>query len=282
MLNFLHNQLLQMPRRYKRLIMVFADSLMIPFALWSAFVLRLGMDDASIWQFWGLLVVAPMVCIPGFVRLGLYRAIVRYMGPQAAFAVLKGVTFATVTLMILVLMFRLEGFPRSVFLNFWLLSVLYVGGSRFFARAYFHWLTKSYSDRKLVGIYGAGQVGVQLATALRDGGEYLPVAFFDDDPSQAGSILNGIQVYSSGRLEKVVESQAISEILLALPSIGARERQQILNRLEPLPVHVRTVPSLPDLLSGKLRLEQVREIDIEDLLGREAVPPVKALLEKCV
>jgi len=279
---FIHTRVLQLPRQYKRLVMLLADAVMIPLALWSAFALRLGSVSLDLAPFWWLFILAPLVSLPTFTKLGLYRAVVRYMGPQAAFAVLKGVTATTLALMAAVVLMQIPGTPRSVFVIFWLIAVLYVGGSRFFLRAYFHWLIKSYTERQLVAIYGAGGAGLQLSSALANGGDYLPVAYIDDNKALHGSVFNGIQVYPPNQLEDIVKNLNITQVLLAVPSISRMQRQAILNRLGNLPVYVRTVPSMPDLLSGRVALDEIQDVEIEDLLGRESVPPNLELLEQSV
>ena len=225
---FSHIRVLHLSRHYKRLLMLLADSLMIPFALWSALALRLGSTSFDLSGFWWLFVAAPLVSIPCFIRLGLYRAVIRYMGSQASFAVLKGVTLTTVALMIMVLMLGAYQVPRSVFAIFWLIAVLYVGGSRFFVRAYYHWIIKTRTERELVAIYGAGSAGVQLASALMSGSEYLPVAYIDDSHTLNGSVINGIQVYSPDNLEQLVKNLKVTQVLLAMPSINRIQRQAIL------------------------------------------------------
>lgn len=262
--------------------MMLADCFMMPFALWSAFALRLSTASYDISPYIWLFAATPLISIPIFGRLGLYRAVVRYMGPQAAFAVLQGVTLVTVSLVIFVFMLGIPAIPRSVFAIFWLIAVLYAGGSRFLVRAYFHWLIKSYTQRQLVAIYGAGSAGMQLASALSSGADYLPVAYIDDNRATRGSVINGIQVYSPDQLEQLIKNLKITQVLLAVPSISRAERQTIIDRLENLPVYIRTVPSMPDLVSGKVRLDEIQDVEIEDLLGRDSVPPDKALLSRAV
>ena len=278
----MHTRILQLSRRNKRLAMLLTDALLIPFALWCAFALRLSTTSFDVSGYWWLFVATPAFSIPLFARLGLYRAVIRYMGPQAAFAVLKGVSFSTLALMASVLLTQTAGVPRSVFVIFWLIAVLYVGGTRFFIRAYVHWLLKAYSQRKLVAIYGAGVAGAQLASSLIHGDEYLPVAFIDDNKGLEKSVLNGVQVYGPDKLESLIKTEGISHVLLAVPSIRRAERQLILNRLEQLPVYVKTVPSLPELLSGRVSLDDIQDVQIEDLLGRGAIPPNTDLLNRAI
>ncbi len=282
MRNLQHTKILNLPRQYKRLLMLAADFVMVPLALWTAFALRLGTPAVEVVPFWVLYAAALAIAIPVFIKLGLYRAVVRYMGPQAMLAVIKGVSFVTVALMIITLMLRIQGVPRSVFAIFWLLAICYVGGSRFVVRAYFGWLLDTVAGRKLVAIYGAGAAGMQLASALNHDADYVPVAYIDDKKSLQGHVINGLTVYSPEQIKWLIETKNVSEILLALPSATLSARRKIISQLEPLPVHVRTLPSVPDLVAGKVTLDTVKEVDIDDLLGRESVVPNEQLLSASV
>lgn len=282
MRNLQHTKILNLPRHYKRLLMIAADIVMVPLALWTAFALRLGTPGVEVQPYLVLYGAALAVAIPVFIRLGLYRAVVRYMGPQAMLAVIKGVSIVAVSLMVLTLMLRIQGVPRSVFAIFWLLAICYVGGSRFVIRAYFNWLLDTVAGRTLVAIYGAGAAGMQLASALRHDADYVPVAYVDDKKSLHGNVINGLRVYSPDELEWLVEQKKITEVLLALPSASLAERRQIINKLEPLSVHVRTLPSVQELVAGKVTLDAIKEVDIDDLLGREAVAANQPLLSASV
>ncbi len=282
MRNLQHKKILNLPRHYKRLLMLAADILMVPLALWTAFALRFGTPDIDVVPFFILYVSALAIAIPAFIRLGLYRAVVRYMGPQAMLAVIKGVSLVTISLMIITLMLRIPGVPRSVFAIFWLLAICYVGGSRFIVRAYFHWLLEDVAGRNLVVIYGAGAAGMQLASALKHDGNYVPVAYLDDKKSLQGTVINGLRVYSPQALEQLINDHNVTDVLLALPSASLSARRKIITQLEPLSVHVRTLPTMPELVAGKVSLDAVKEVDIDDLLGREAVEPKTHLLSASV
>lgn len=282
MRNLIHAKVLNLPRHYKRVVMLGADILMVPLALWTAFALRLGTPNVDIKPFLALYGAALVIAIPAFIKLGLYRAVVRYMGPQAIIAVLKGVTLVTVSLMIITLMLRIPGVPRSVFAIFWLLAVFYVGGTCFFVRAYFHWLLQGVGDKGLVAIYGAGAAGMQVASVLNHDADYLPVAYLDDNRALQGTVINGLRVYSPAELDKLVKEGRVTDVLLALPSASHSVRRSIINRLEPFAVHVRTVPSMPELMSGKVNIESVKDVEVDDLLGREPVEPVAKLLTSSV
>lgn len=279
----LHYRLMTMGRNSKKLIMVLADMVALPLAMWSAYALRLAdwwpierMVDA-----WWLFCVTPLFGLLIFTKLGLYRAVVRFMGAQAIWAVAKGVLLLALIMWSMAFFFKLEGFPRSVPVNFALAALVYVGGSRLFVRNYYHWLLKTYVEKEPVLIYGAGGAGVQLATALAGGREFMPVGFLDDEKSHWGSTVGGIRVYSPLGLSDVISQLGVTHVLLALPSIDKGERKRILETLSEYSVHVKTIPSMPEIVSGTA-LDALREIDPEDLLGREPVPPIQNLIEKSI
>jgi len=282
MRNLQHTKILNLPRQHKRLLMLAADLMMVPFALWTAFSLRFGTPDVDVYPFLVLYTSVLVIAIPVFIKLGLYRAVVRYMGPQAMLAVIKGVSLVTVALMIITLMLRIQGVPRSVFAIFWLLAICYVGGSRFIVRAYFHWLVEGVAGRSIVVVYGAGAAGMQLASALKHDANYIPAAYLDDSEALQGTIINGLRVYAPQALEKLINDHNVTDVLLALPSASLSVRRKIISQLELLPVHVRTLPTMPELVAGKVSLDAVEEVDVDDLLGRDSVEPNEELLAACV
>ena len=163
-----------------------------------------------------------------------------------------------------------------------MIALLFVGGSRFVAKLALQSLIQNFRPKEPVIIYGAGSSGMQLVAALMNGDQYLPVAFVDDSRNIIGSIVNGVRVYSPSSLAELIDNFSVRQILLAMPSASHAERKGILNRLEHLPVHVKTVPELFDMRSGKFHVDEVRDIDIEDLLGRDIVPPDPLLMGACI
>jgi FlaA1/EpsC-like NDP-sugar epimerase len=273
-----------MKRIYKRLIMTVADSIALPLALWSGFALRLSewwpKDDlaASFWLF----VILPFTGVYVFMRLGLYRAVVRFMGTQAILAVVKGVMLLALLLWAAATVLNLSPFPRSVPVIFALVALVYVGGSRLLIRHYYHWLITGHLNKDAVLIYGAGGAGIQLATALTGGGEYYPVGFIDDDKTLWKSTIKGLPVHNPKLVGSVIKYSSVKHVLLAVPSITNKQRGQMVDRLGKHNVHVKTIPSMPEILSGKASIEQLREVQIEDLLNRDSVPPMDSLLKKCI
>jgi len=270
-------------RTVKQMLMMLADSLMLALALWLSFAL-LGSDFFVINQDALLYVaIANIVSVVVFFRIGLYRAILLYMGLQSGFIVLQGVTISTVLVgAVSYLLIEPSGYDVAIFPIFWMISTLFIGGSRFVAKVALQSLIQNFRPKEPVIIYGAGSSGMQLVAALQNGDQYLPVAFVDDSRGLIGSTVHGIRVFSPGALADLIANFTVRQILLAIPSATHAERKEILNRLEHLPVHVKTVPDLFDMVSGKVGVDEVRDIDIEDLLGRDIVPPNSKLMGACI
>lgn len=270
-------------RTIKQSLMMVADSVMIMAALALSFVL-LGKDFFSQDQrFYFYLAIATMLSILVFARIGLYRALVLYMGLQSGFLILQGVTIATCMLAVSYFFSQTPlSSDFSILPIFWMIALLFIGGSRFVSKIFLQSVIQNFRPKEPVIIYGAGSSGMQLVVALQNGDQYLPVAFVDDSHTMLGSTVHGIRVYSPNSLYELIESYSVRQILLAIPSATHTERKVILNRLEHLPVHVKTVPDLFDMVSGKVDVDQVRDIDIEDLLGRDIVPPNPELLGACI
>ncbi len=279
-------------RRTKAVILISADIIFAVLALWLAFSLRLGLLYVPKGPEWYLFAVAPVLTVPIFARLGLYRAIIRYIEVRALWTIIQAVTiYAFVFAGIYFTPFILyetgiRNLPRTVPLLNWLIMVLLVGSSRFFAR---WWLgdiylqlgggRKSADHRKNnVLIYGAGSAGVQLASALAHGREFRPVAFIDDDVKLHKHKINGLRIYPFSSLSYLIERHQISDILLALPSASRARKSELIRMLEPYAVHVMSMPGLSDIAQGKVTFDTLQEVDIGDLLGRDPVAPDQSLL----
>jgi FlaA1/EpsC-like NDP-sugar epimerase len=220
-----------------------------------------------------------VVGIPALRLCGFYRSVVRFMGLDLAAAAFKGVTLVSLALLLAVVLVDSWADAVRASATFWFLGMVYVVGSRLMVR----WLLQSRNaagDR--VVIYGAGDAGAYLASALVGRGEFVPVAFVDDNPALRGAVLNGLEVHSPASLSSFIDEFGVSRVLLALPSVSRRRRLEIINQLEQLPVHVQTMPDTGDLVSGHARVDDIREVDISDLLGRDSVPPIPKLLDACI
>lgn len=270
-------------RTVKLVGLLLADAVMLVAALSLSFSLLGGDFSAQSQLFRAYLAAAVAFSLLVFMRAGVYRALVLYLGLQFVFQLLKAVTFATcLVAAACFLSLPREALDYSLFPIFWMLALLFNGGSRFLAKAMTQALIQNFRPKEPVIIYGAGSSGMQLLVALQSGDQYLPVAFVDDSHRMIGSTMHGIRVHSPKSLYELIETWSVRQILLAIPSATHAERKEIINRLEHLPVHVKTVPDLFDMVSGKVEVHEVREIDIEDLLGRDIVPPSQRLLGACI
>lgn len=288
-------RLLKLRRRYKRILQVLADIVLVWVALWLAFVVRLGIDQPvdPFGDYAWLFAIAPVIAIPIFINLGMYRAVMRYFGNEALVSIFKAVSLSALGLTVYVYLYRPDVLvPRSLIFNYWWLSLLLIGGLRLFMRQYFlgDWFMAGQhvpflrQDDNLpkVAVYGGGAAGNQLVAALRMGKVMRPVAFIDDDDGIANRVIAGLKVYKSKDIDKLIEDTGATEVLLAIPSASRARRREILNALEAYPVHVRTIPGFMDLASGRVSVSDLQEVDIIDLLGRDPVPAQQALFERCI
>jgi FlaA1/EpsC-like NDP-sugar epimerase len=272
----------QLSDQQKRYVMMFADGVILAVALWSSVALRYGDIYQDVLSFWWLFPVAAVVGVASFHKLGLYRAIVRYIGPSSMLPVIQGVTIATVCVSLAAYFTGAASFPHTAPMIFWFIAIMMIGGGRLVVRAYFYGLFNNYLQRQPVAIYGAGEGGAQLAITLLNGTEYMPVAFIDDDRSKRRSTIHGIRVYDAENIPRLVTEFGISKILLAIPSATSLQRGAILDRLSELPVQISTVPDIRELISGSADVAEIKEVDIGDLLGRETIPPDNDLLRSSI
>ncbi|WP_256582577.1 MULTISPECIES: nucleoside-diphosphate sugar epimerase/dehydratase [Pseudomonas] len=288
--------LLGLPRRYKRLLQVATDVVLVWGSLWLAFLVRLGVEELSnpIKEHLWLFIAAPIVAIPLFIRFGMYRAVMRYFGNDALIAIAKAVSLSSLILALVVYWYSNHQavVPRSIIFNYWWLSLVFLGGLRLLMRQYFlgDWFAAAkhvpFTNRDdglpKVAVYGAGAAGNQLVAALRMGRLMRPVAFIDDDLSISDRVIAGLQVYKPKHIQRMLELTGAEEILLAIPSATRARRREILSFLEGFPLHVRSVPGFMDLARGQVKVDDIQEVDIADLLGRDPVPAQSELLERCV
>ncbi len=280
----LHQKVSTLSRSRKKAIMIAADIVMIPLALWAAWALRLGevLPIKEIQPHWWMFLTVIPVGIFIFAKLGLYRAVVRFMGAQAVVAVAKGAAIMALLLWSMAYTLQLQGFPRSVPINFALVLLVFIGGSRVLVRSYYQWLIKHFTEKEAVLIYGAGGAGTQLASALMPGNEFYTVAFIDDDKVLWKHTVHGIRVHPPKDIQKLINEHGIKKVLLALPNASKQQRKAVLDRLTPYPVHVQTIPSMTEILSGNATVDQLQEVELEDLLGRDPVPPKEELFTACI
>jgi FlaA1/EpsC-like NDP-sugar epimerase len=273
-------KLIELPRNIKQACLLCLDMLFVTASMWSAVALRWGHLNFELgtveYVSAGVTVLASAVV---FLRLGLYRAVIRYMGQQAIWAIIIAVTYSTLILGATIFFLQAQ-VPRSTPFIYWGLALLCIGGSRLIVRAYYQAKLRSLSENVI--IYGAGETGRQLLTALSQGDQYHAVAFVDDNDYLQRSVINGLQVARPEDTEQLVAQHDITQVLLAIPSASTERRREIINSLVGLPVHVRTVPRFNELVSGLASVNQIRDVDLDDLLGREPVPPHPELLDRCI
>ena len=273
---------LALPRGAKRIIMGVADAIAIPTALWAALALKFDSLNPSPDRTFAYFVVALVSALFFFSVLGLYRAVIRFVGPKAMLTVLAGVSLSVLVLALFDRFVAQHQIPLSAFGIYWALALLYVGGSRFVARYLFLHAGANGRPIARVAIYGAGNSGARVSSVLLGGSDFDPIAFIDDKKSLQGSSINGIRVYGSDSLPTLVRHYRIDRILLAMPSATRRRRREILTQLEPLGVHVQSLPNLSDLISGRAQINELCDVDVSDLLGRDPVPPKPKLFGSCI
>jgi FlaA1/EpsC-like NDP-sugar epimerase len=291
----LRERMVGMRRRYKRILQLATDVMLVWGALWLAFVVRLGIANPinPVGDYLWLFISAPLIALPIFIRLGMYRAVMRYFGNEALVAIFKAVSLSSLVLTLFIYWYQPDVLvPRSLVFNYWWLSLVMIGGLRLFMRQYFlgDWLLAGQHVPFLrhedglpkVAIYGGGAAGNQLVAALRMGKGMRPVAFIDDDEGIANRVVAGLKVYTSRDIPLMIEEAGVQEVLLAIPSASRSRRREILAALEAYPLHVRTVPGFMDLASGRVSVSDLQEVDIADLLGRDPVPPRSDLFERCI
>jgi FlaA1/EpsC-like NDP-sugar epimerase len=274
--------ILALPRETKRIIMATADAVAIPTALWAALALKFDRLDPALDRTLAYFLVAIATALFFFSVFGLYRAVIRFVGPKAMVTVFAGVSLSVLVLAGFDRFVASDQIPQSAFGIYWALALLYVGGSRFVARSLFLHSGANGKAIARVAIYGAGDAGARVSSVLRGGPDFEPVAFIDDKKSLQGSNINGIRVYAPDCLQELVRRRKIDRILLALPSASRRRRREILTHLEPLGVHVQSLPNLSDLISGKSQINELCDVDVGDLLGRDPVPPKPKLFGACI
>ena len=277
----MHKQVLGWSRVAKRLVVIALDVVLALLATWIAFTLRLDALHQPVGAQWWVYAIAPVLAVPVFIKFGLYRAIFRYTGQAALMATALAIGVFALLLSAVLLWKQWPNVPRSLGLLQPLIFLLLVGASRAFARFWLAGLSGSEANAggRLL-IFGAGIAGVQTAAALGVSRQFQLVGFVDDDTSKVGRSINGVPVFTALNLPALVQAESISDILLAMPSASRDRRNRIIESLDRLPVHVRTLPSMADLASGRVSVQDFKELDIEDLLGREPVPPSNELLAR--
>ena len=281
MVKILLSKLTELDRKIKQLFLIFIDSFLIILVLLFSFSIRLGYwywpQEEIFWIIFG----APIVAIPVFLSFRLYLSVLRYIGVKTLAFIAQAVTLYAVIWGLFGYMIAIEGIPRSVIIINWMLAMIVIGSSRIFAQFLFTSNNLFRSSKKSnVIIYGAGDAGRQLSHALQLSEEYQHVAYIDDSMSNnAKTYINNIPVFSYERINFLIERNNVTEVLLAMPSISRKKKNEIIARLNKLSVHVRSLPSVSKIAEGKVKINDLLEVDIRDLLGRDSVKPNQKLLK---
>jgi FlaA1/EpsC-like NDP-sugar epimerase len=276
--------LIERPRWFKRIFLFANDMALLTIALWAAYSLRLSQFYVP--ESFGMILLmaaAPIIGVITFHMRGLYKLVTRYIGPEGTTRIYVAVIIAVLAWALLVLLSGIKGHPRSVVVIYGLIAAGLIRLSRQWAGAL---LLKaapqhkpvSFDERKNVIIYGAGTMGVQLLRALNETNQFNMVAFIDNSPSLAGQVVHGVKVLRPGKIGKVITTENVKEVLLAMPSALRSERRAAIKALEPFPVVVKTLPALEEIASGRVEVSDLRPIEVEDLLGRDPVAPELELL----
>jgi FlaA1/EpsC-like NDP-sugar epimerase len=286
-LNKTADLLLGLPRAVKRLVALAFDAALCALAVWFAFFLRLdewvALGGGGRWAAHWALAGSWLFALPIFVVSGFYRAIFRYAGWQASLTVARAMAIYGVLYAAVFTAIGVQGVPRSIGILQPILLFLGVSGSRLLLRFWLGGLYRNILRRSELPkalIYGAGSAGQQLAAALASSHELRVIGYLDDDVRLQGHDVNGLKVYAPAELPLLASSLPVRDVLLALPSASRQRRNEILNLLLQSRVFVRTLPSVSDIAHGRVQVSDLRELEIEDLLGRDAVAPDSALMEK--
>jgi FlaA1/EpsC-like NDP-sugar epimerase len=285
MLSALRKRVLSLPRAWKRVILVGFDFAALAFVLWAAFSLRYDRWELpnSIDE-WAIVFSAPLIAIPVFVRMGLYRAVVRYLPERAIWTIVQAMGLAAILWVLLAFLTAMTGrgfVPRSVPIIYWALGTLVVTGSRLAAKWLF-WPSsrKAMLQRPSVVIYGAGEAGTQLATSLRN--SHFIAGFLDDDPALHRREVVGIKVFAPSHLPNLVRDFGVKQVILSIPSLSATRRKEIVQDVSRQGIRVQSLPAVTDLVTGKYLVSQIHEIEIDELLGRSSVPPDLDLIRNMI
>jgi FlaA1/EpsC-like NDP-sugar epimerase len=271
-------RILTLPRFVKQLSMISADTISYTASVFAAAWLLPGVDAFTINVIY-LSLLAVAIAIPVHWYFGLYASIVRYMGFDLLAVGLKSTVTAATLFVVATMISNLVPHPTKVGVIVGVFSLIFIVGGRLAARMF---LSRWNKSRERVLIYGAGGGGAQVIAALLSGDDYLPVAVVDDDEMSHGKRIHGLLVHSADRIQAIISDTGATGVLLAIPQATRQHRRMVLERLSEFPVRVQTLPDIKDLISGQARLDDIRDVDTSDLLGRDEVPPNRRLLSASI
>jgi FlaA1/EpsC-like NDP-sugar epimerase len=279
-MNALIRMINNMNRLPKQFFLMFVDSILAVFLLILSFPIRLGYWVLPNSELLFMILISPLLLIPIFFSFGLYSSIIRFIGAKGFWSIIQATSLYAIAWGLLTFMASIEGIPRSIILINWMLCLIFFGGSRALARWLFLDTTQFSANKKnnLI-IYGAGSAGVQLSRSLQLSEQYNLVAYIDDNPSLAATSINSTKVYNPKDIKFLSEKYNVKDVFIALPSISRKQKNRIIANLTPLSLHVRSLPSIQELAEGTIKFDDLREININELLGRDSVKPNLKLLK---
>ena len=275
------HRLTSLSRQKKQIIMIAADVFFLLFAIWLSFALRLGDAwsyklESNLWIF----ALIPLVSIPLFIKLGLYRSVLKFMGTKVIVTVFQAISITSLILGFVMMIFREADLPRTVIFIFWSVSGILIVVGRFMFKGLLYSWDNFVNNRKPTIIYGAGSAGAQLVESLRKNHEYAPIAFIDDDKSKHGTFINFTKIYPFQELKRIIDERNAKIILLAIPSLSANGKRDLLKKLSKYPIEVKLLPSLSSIVEGMVSIDNIRHVEVQDILGRIPVAPKSTLLKK--
>ena len=273
-----YDAILALPRSTKKIILILHDLSIMCVAFWFAYSVRFTFNKSTFYDQsnWIVIGLTSLITIVFFIRLGLYRAVIRYIGTKVMLICFLGSIISSLAL-VLVSFFTQFNLPRSIPILYFFVLLVSIISSRLIIR---EWIRGSFLSKNTpVIIYGAGQSGTQLLEAIRQVEHFYAVAFVDDDKKQQGTAVNNLTVYPPEKLAKLVEKYEVEKILLAIPSASREDRKRILNTLEPLNLEVLSIPGMRELVEGKITVQGLKKVSVIDLLGRNPVSPIPELMQ---
>ncbi len=270
------NYLLNAHRATKRIITLCYDAIMIPIAIYSALALRHGdfairLNNESIMA----ISITSVISLLVFTRTGLYRAVIRYMASKAFTTLAMGITISALVLATSTFILKAD-IPRSSIIIYWFTAFAMLATPRLFLRNIVSQLNNA--NKESVLIYGAGRQGIALANALSGSEQYRVVALIDDNHKKQKMLIQGFKVQSASAIENLAASYNAKKILLALGNTNSSQRKLLIESIAHVKLEILTTPAVQDIISGKAKIEEVKEVEIEDLLGRNSVTPNPELL----
>ncbi len=277
-------RLQNLKREYKQLIMLLVDVITVIFSLYLSFVLRLS----SAWPIeyinasWWIFLSFPVLSIFLFIRFGLYKSVLQYFGIKLIKTVFQVTTISCLIIGFLMMFFRESNLPRSVLPIFWFISNSLIISSRFLSKGFLYSWESFINEGDKTIIYGAGDAGMKLVQELQKSITYNPIAFIDDDVSKHGTIFNYLEVFSFSHIDNLIKNKGVKVLLFAIPSLSNKKRVEIFKKLSKYPIEVKVINSTDDFTNNGdgVIIENIRHVEVGDILGRSSVLPKKELLEK--